>query len=220
MKVAFNGYKAMIRFMLLGGFVSMVVVSCKNDIETINAMTSDLRLPDITAYDFESVFNDSGLMKGRIVAPEANQYDKPEDPYIEFPQGLKVYLYDTAENLESYIEANYAIFYSEEEIWEIRNKVIGERLVTGEKLETDLLFWNQKEKRVYSDQFTKITNPDGVYYGENGFEADEDLSQYELFGARGVINVEEDQQPEGQHQENEMPETQRPQDPDNRLLEP
>lgn len=188
-----NGLKDMEKFMIWIFLACMLLGSCKNDIETINAMTSELKMPDITAYDFESVFNDSGLMKGKIVAPEADQYDRPEDPYTEFPQGLKVYLYDKEGNLESYIQANYAIYYSKDELWEVRNKVIGERIVTGERIETDLLFWNQNEKRVYSDQFTKITNPDGVYYGENGFEANEDLSQYELFGARGVINIEEEQ---------------------------
>ena len=195
MKGDFNDLKAMMKLMRWTVLLGMVLGSCKNDIETINAMTSGLNIPDVSGFDVEIIFHDSGWMKGRIVAAEANQFERIEEPYTEFPQGLKVYLYDKNENLESYIEANYAIFYQEDELWEVRNKVIGERLVTGEKLETDLLFWNQKEKRVYSDHFTKITNPDGVYYGEDGFEANEDLSQYELFGARGIINVQDDQLP-------------------------
>jgi len=131
----------------------------------------------------------------KIVAQEVDRYDRPDEPYIEFPLGLKVYMYDKYENLESYIQADYAIFYQKSELWEARNEVIAEKLVTGEKLETDLLFWNQEERRIYSDQFTRITNPDGVYYGDHGFEAHEDLSQWELFGARGMMNVDEEQIP-------------------------
>ena len=51
------------------------------------------------------------------------------------------------------------------------------------------MFWDQKEKRIYSDKFTRITNADGVFIGENGFEAEEDLSKWRLNGYSGKVNV-------------------------------
>ncbi|MBN2481752.1 MAG: LPS export ABC transporter periplasmic protein LptC [Bacteroidales bacterium] len=167
--------------------------SCKNDFETINALTSELKLPDLTGYDVEIVYHDSGMMQGRIITPELNRYDRVEEPYIEFPQGLKVYFYDGDLDVESYIQANYAIFNQKTELWEARNNVVAENLFTGEKLETDQLFWDQENRAVYSEKFSKITNKDGVFYGEDGFDANEDLTQLTLKGARGTAYVSEGQ---------------------------
>ena len=77
-------------------------------------------------------------------------------------------------------------------------QVMAENLVTGEKIETEQIFWDQKEKRIYSEKFSKVTNPDGVFIGENGFEADEDLSTLRLNGYSGKVTVRDN--PENMNQ--------------------
>ncbi|MBN1158868.1 MAG: LPS export ABC transporter periplasmic protein LptC [Bacteroidales bacterium] len=170
----------------------LVFFSCKNDFETINALTSELKIPDQTGFDVEIVYHDSGRMQGRIITPELNRFDRVEEPYIEFPQGLNVYFYNDDQDVESYIQANYAIFYQETELWEARDNVFAENLLSGEKLETDQLFWDQKNEKLYSEKFSKITNLDGVFYGEKGFDANQDLTQLTLKGARGTAIIDEE----------------------------
>lgn len=46
---------------------------------------------------------------------------------------------------------------------------------------------------IYSKVFTKITNVDGVYYGEEGFESDQDFDNYKLIGSSGTVNVEDEE---------------------------
>lgn len=169
--------------------VLVMAVSCKNDIETIQALTSESTLPDITGFNVEMSYTDSGTLKGKIIAPEVYQYNRREEPYNEFPKGMRAVFYDTNGKEVSYIKANYAIFYTKKELWEGRNEVFGENYETGEKIETDQIFWDQKEKRIYSDKFSKITNTDGVFTGENGFDADENLSSLRLNGYSGKITV-------------------------------
>jgi LPS export ABC transporter protein LptC len=167
----------------------LMVISCKNDIETIQALTSESTLPDVTGFNVEMSYTDSGTLKGKIIAPEVYQYNRREEPYNEFPKGMRAVFYDTNGKEVSYIKANYAIFYTKKELWEGRNEVFGENYASGEKIETEQLFWDQKEKRIYSDKFSKVTNVDGVFIGENGFEADEDLSPLRLNGYSGKVTV-------------------------------
>lgn len=170
-----------------------LLYSCKNDIETIQALTNELDLPAFSVYTIELSYTDSGRLKGKIIAPEVSQYVHTDDPYYEFPKGMKAIFYNKAGNPESYIQANYAIYYNNKQLWEARNKVLARNPAEGKKLETEQLFWNQKEKFIYSDKFTKVTNSDGIFIGENGFEAEEDLSKLKLKGYSGTATIRDKQ---------------------------
>jgi LPS export ABC transporter protein LptC len=201
MKTLCNIYQriAQIRLLFISVFVFGTFISCKNDIETINALTNELDLPDISGFNIEISYTDSGLLKGKIIAPEANDYSRKEEPFTEFPKGMKVLFYDLAGNPEAYIQAKYAIFFKKKQLWEARGQVLAENPGKKEKLETEQMFWDQKAKRIYSEKFATITNQNGVFYGENGFEAKEDLSKWWMKGYKGKINVRDDRTDEGQN---------------------
>lgn len=184
-------YKSLIlvRLFTLSVIIIWPMTACKNDIEMVKALTNELDLPDLSGFNIELTFTDSGILKGRITAPEVHQYLRREEPYYEFPQGMKTVFYDASGRPKSFIQAKYAIFYENRQLWEARNQVVAESPSEGKKLETEHMFWNQREKKVYSDNFTKMTNPNGVFTGEYGFEAQEDLSHWELKGLKGKVNV-------------------------------
>lgn len=178
----------------LTGFMVAALLSygCKNDIETIQALTSESNLPDVTGFQIEMQYTDSGFLKGKILAPEVLQYNKAEDPYNEFPQGMTAIFFDRAGNETSLIRANYAIYHTAKKLWEGRNGVYGENKISGEKIETDQIYWDQEAKRIYSDKFTKITRDDGIHVGEYGFDAEEDLSPLQLKGYSGKVTIQEE----------------------------
>ncbi len=166
--------------------------SCKNDIETIHALTREVSYPDVTGVNVEMQYTDSGYLKGKIIAPEVFQYNNVEEPYYDFTKGMTAIFYDRHGNETSYIKAKYAIYYTKKELWEGRQGVYGENKVTGEKIETELIFWDQNEKRIYSEKFTKITRQDGIHIGEYGFDAVEDLSTIQLRGYSGRVTIKEE----------------------------
>ncbi len=47
----------------------------------------------------------------------------------------------------------------------------------GEKFDTELLYWDQNKKRVYSDRRVRIEQPDQVIYAI-GFESNEQLTLF------------------------------------------
>jgi LPS export ABC transporter protein LptC len=169
----------------------MLSGACKNDYETIQALTTESNLPDVTGFDIEMAYTDSGILKGKIIAPEVLQYNQKEEPYYEFPKGMKTVFYDTNGIEVSYIQSNYGIYYIEKQLWEGRYHVVGQNYSTGERLETEQIFFDQQDNRIYSDKFTTITNADGVFTGENGFEAEGGLRNYRMRGYSGRVTVKD-----------------------------
>jgi LPS export ABC transporter protein LptC len=169
--------------------------SCKNDIEKINAFAEGLDLPDQSGNNINVEYTDTGKLQLRFITPEMKRYTRKDNPYYEFPKGIEVYFFDNNENVKSIITAKYSIYKETTQIWEARDSVVAKNIVTGERIDTEQLFWNQPKKFIYSTVFTKITNPDGVYFGERGFEASQDLSYYKLIGSRGSMLVKDEEIP-------------------------
>ena len=184
-----------INILLTGIFILM---SCENDIEKVKAFSSDQILPVQTGYDVEIAYTDSGILKSKIFAPELDRYTSGDEPYIEFPKGIRIVFYDENHHEKSFIRADYAIYYQKKELGEARNHVVAKNEQKGEELYTEVLFWDQKSDKVYSDTYSKIVNPDGTFYGENGFEANQDLSRWKLKKSKGTVNLKDEQQPDQQ----------------------
>jgi LPS export ABC transporter protein LptC len=170
--------------------LNLNLLSCRNDIKEIHELSNQIDLPTQSGKNIEVWYSDSGRIQLKFLSPQMSQYTKKEGgPYFEFPSGIEVFFYDTHGNPESKVTAGYAIYYDNKKLWEARDSVVARNLNTNEQLETEQLFWDLDKKLVFSTVFTKITNKDGVYYGENGFEATQDMKKYKLKGSSGTVNV-------------------------------
>ncbi len=169
-------------------------ISCENDIEKINALTNQLKLPDQSGKDIEMAYTDSGKLKIKFFAPEMHKYSKAEEPFTEFPQGIHVYFYDKSEKLESTINAKYAIYYQKKKLWEARNNVVAKNLKEKKELYTDQMYWDENTQKIYSHDFTKFVTKDGINYGEEGFVADQNLEKWKFIGSKGTIYVKDENQ--------------------------
>lgn len=194
-----SGFRIKISMQIVIPFIMSGIIlffaSCKNDIEEINLYSDKLDLPNQSGKNIIAEYTDTGKIQLRFVTPELKRYLRKEDPYYEFPQGIEVYFFDEMENLESIITAKYSIYKENTQIWEARDSVVARNIQTGERIDTEQLFWDQPKKFIYSNVFTKVTNADGVYFGERGFEAAQDLSYYRLIGSKGTVRVKDEEQP-------------------------
>jgi LPS export ABC transporter protein LptC len=180
-----------LKALLLSAATVILYGSCENDIATIKALNQEFNLPMQTGTNVEITYSDSGLVKIKLIAPELKRFSRENDPYYEFPKGLKVLFYQPDGKVESHIEADYALFFEKQELWEARNNVVAKNDRTREQPFTEHIFWNQKEETIYSDQYTKIINADGTFYGEKGFEARQDLTKWKLKRSKGTVNVKD-----------------------------
>ena len=97
--------------------------------------------------------------------------------------------FDTLFQIEASIEADTAYFYDKEELWKLMGNVHIQNL-KGEKFDTDLLYWDQRKGRVWSDQFIRIEQPDRIITGR-GFESNQEMTVYTIHKPEGIFYVDE-----------------------------
>ncbi|MEZ5072121.1 MAG: LPS export ABC transporter periplasmic protein LptC [Bacteroidales bacterium] len=176
--------------LLLAGTLAM---SCENDIERVNLLTGELEVPKVKGRSIEVLYSDSARVKVRILAPEFQQFPDAERPYLEFPKGMEVYFYDDSLNVESEIRSDYTIYYSKERLWHATGNVVAKRLDNGDNLNSEEMFWNEEEELIYSNSFTRVQNEDGTFYGKKGFTSHQSLSNWQLIGTSGTVNVQDEE---------------------------
>lgn len=164
----------------------VLATGCENDIEKVKLLTSRDVLPVESAEGLEIIYSDSAKVKAKITANELNRYTGIQN-YIEMPKGVKLEFYDDALRVTSTLTADYAIRKEGEMLVEAKKNVVvvNEK---NEKLNTEHLVWNERTKKIYSDEFVKITTADEIIYG-NGLEADQDFSSYKIKKIKGTINI-------------------------------
>ena len=180
----------------IGALLTLLLMSlnaCENDIEKIHKLSDEMDVPKISGKTIEVMYSDSAKVKVRILAASFRQFPDVDRPYMEFPEGLEVVFFDDSLEVESEIRADYAIYYTDERLWKATGNVVAKKLQSGDALFTEELFWNEEERFIYSNAFTKIQNKDGIFYGKNGFESHQDLNNWQLKGTSGTVNVPDEQ---------------------------
>ena len=173
---------------LLAQAFSSCIHKTNKELQTVEAQQE---MASFGAKDLHTVVTDSGFYKYEFETPQLSQYDNVEVPYIDFPVGLKFKMYgNKGKMIKTKIRCNNAKYYKDDALWELNNDV---EAVTEKNdiLNTEQLFWNTKEHRIYSDKFVKITTKNQIITGY-GFESDEKLSKYEIKHPGGEIEVDND----------------------------
>ena len=139
------------------------------------------------ATDVSSLISDSGLTRYRLKAKIWEVYGEAEEPHWYFPEGLYVEKFDTLFRTEASIVADTAYYYEKKGLWELIGNVRVENL-QDEHFDTNHLFWDQKEEKVYSDEYMRIEQTDRIVTGI-GFESNQNMTQYKIFNSQGIFPV-------------------------------
>jgi LPS export ABC transporter protein LptC len=169
----------------------LIIISCENDIEVIKSFSQNTLMPRQSMIDAEIIYTDSGRVQLMITAPEIHYFNETSEQYTEFPYGVFTEFFDRDENVESQLSSKYAIYYTDKELWEAKDSVVVINQA-GEILNTEQLFWDERNKIIYSNSFVKVTRPDEVIMGE-GFEADETFSRWKIKKIQGTIYIHDEQ---------------------------
>lgn len=170
--------------------LAAMFTSCENDIRKVNLVTaSDSIIPASTVKNIDLIRSVSGKVVLELTAPLLITYEG-DNPYSEFPKGLKIVFYDSLMNETSQLTADYGINYEKRKIMEARNNVVVVNNRKHEQINTEQLIWNQVTRKISSDKFVKITTPEKVILAE-GFESDETMEVYTMKKLRGTIFVNE-----------------------------
>lgn len=170
--------------------VYILISSCSsNKPEEIQAITNREEIPSLIYEEFESVLTDSGYVTHKFITPELLRYDRKKEPYMDFPKGLHVIMYQKNGEIDAQIKCRNAINYEKKGLWELNIDVeaINQK---GEVLNTEQLFWDTKTKKIYSDKFVTITQGENIYTGTK-FEADENMDNWIIHNMQGDFEFDE-----------------------------
>ncbi|MBQ3607152.1 MAG: LPS export ABC transporter periplasmic protein LptC [Bacteroidales bacterium] len=162
--------------------VAFVVYSCKGKLaeaEAINLGETPVQKVD----DMFIVQTENSIIQLRAEAPLMERYENDSLSYELFPKGISVFGYTEEGLLETEILADNArhLKYKDgRETWEAFGNVVVKNLMNQETMETDTLYWDQKNERIYTHCYVRMYSPDGFAQGY-GMESDQRARDTELF---------------------------------------
>ena len=159
--------------------------------EKIGAVKDRKKMPMISAKKITTVISDSGVTRYRIVTDKMEIFDRASEPYWDFPKGIYFERFAPDLSIDANFRSNIARYYERKKLWEFKDKVKAINL-NGDMFETDLIYWNEAEHKIYSDQFIRITRSSGVTTGV-GFDADESFTKWRILNPTMDMYVKKDE---------------------------
>ncbi|MDR1415217.1 MAG: LPS export ABC transporter periplasmic protein LptC [Odoribacteraceae bacterium] len=148
----------------------LALAACKTDINEINKIMNRDNMPDMSGETMKMWYTDSARLKYHVTTPRYDKYDREDKKYEEFPRGLHVISYDTAGLEVGTLASKYARRVENQNLWEIRDSVVVTN-AEGNKLETQLLFWDMDKDWIYAPQPVRLTAGAHIRVGHAGCES-------------------------------------------------
>ncbi len=171
---------------LLGAFL---LLSCTNDLDKIKKITFDPNAPNEVSKNMTIYFADSGYAKLNIFAVHAETYSKPN--LTKLKDSLKVDFFDEHGVITTTLTAKYGEVDNETGKMYVKDSV---RLVNhAEKrtMYTKILYWNQSDSTIYTNENVKLVSPKGVAYGTS-LKAKQDFTSYKITNPVGNYEFNQD----------------------------
>ena len=165
----------MLKMIATASAVAFVVYSCKSKIQQADDI-------DLSAYpvqvvnDMFVVQSENGLLQMRMEADLMERYQNDSVSYEIFPEGFAVYGYNEEGLLETEITSDNArhekFDKNDVETWAAFGNVVVKNVINKETMETDTLYWDRKNEKIYTDCYVKMFSPKGFMQGY-GMESDQ-----------------------------------------------
>ena len=144
--------------------------------------------PTMATTDVVTMISDSGYTRYRVATPLWQMFEDCDSPYWRFPHGLELDQYDLSMQPESHIECDSAVYFSQRRLWRLDGRVMMVNTLRDSFL-TEQLFWDQLQRRMYSDSFIHIVRTDRIIEGY-GFSSNEQITAYTVNRPTGIFPVE------------------------------
>lgn len=175
----------------------MLVMGCSGDSKMTTADAVEGEMPGMVTRDVTMVISDSGVTRYRAVAPLWISYMfKADEEYQYFPEGIRLdrvdstfTVGDTIFTSRGRIVADTAYNYEKKQQWHLIGNVRISNAV-GEKFETEDLWWDMRQHKVYSDTLIHIERPDSTIIEGYGFKSNDDFTKYSLSRTSGIFHVQ------------------------------
>lgn len=144
--------------------------------------------PMVESFDVETMVSDSAIIKLRIKGARRLTFQNGD---LEYPEGVYIEFYDETSKVTSTITANRGYYVKSDNIYKVEEDVEVVNFQTGEKLNSEELFWDPRTEKVYTEKFVNITTQTKIIKGV-GLTASQDFSNYQIGKITGEIYLEDE----------------------------
>ena len=147
-----------------------------------SCLLSSCKDPEPVVFDFEQVpiqvVHDMQILQSgkgettmRMTAPLMQRFnfykDSVQQSYELYTEGFHVDAYAENGQLETTITAQQArhVTTQGQESWSAFGDVVVINHIKGERMETDTIYWNKEEQRIYTDCYVRLTSDSGLMQG-------------------------------------------------------
>jgi len=169
-----------------------IFVSCGNKLHSTDTVVSR----DTPVQVVDSIYatkSENGRQVFRMTSARMEKYKISDTlSYEDFSGGFFVYGYNEDGFLETEIVSEKArhTTLEKDEKWSAFGNVVIKNLLKGETIETDTLYWDHKEQKIWTLCYVRLTSPQGFMQGF-GMESDEMARNAELlrpFNSYGIVD--------------------------------
>lgn len=173
---------------IVAALVVSIFIGCESNFKEVQKINYSEFIPGGDADNVNLKYTDSGLIKLVLVSPKMLDYSNVSFPFTEFPVGVDLTLYD-AKGQTTNIKAKYAISYGVTNIIDLQGKV---KIASqqGQTLETEQLFYDQKNQWFFTEKKFKFTDLKGVSNGQ-GIDFSKDFKVINSQKITGELESEE-----------------------------
>lgn len=181
--------KHIINYIAIISLVAMFF-SCVNSAKQVRDLLADENKPIGIAKNISHKFKDSGKVTNKLKTPLLYDFsNRKEHPYSEFPKGIKIVSIDKNGKDSTTITSDYAISYNKTAISELKGDVVIINHTEGSKLQTNQLFWDQKQTYVFTEDGFRLLTKRGDTINGFGFESRQDLTKWVAKDITGKVVV-------------------------------
>lgn len=169
--------------------LAITLFACESNYQNVKRLSLSDGAPIAEGKDINFKYTDSGKLVTNLLAEKLLDYSNLEFPYKEFPNGIEVHFWDK-DGKKNTVTADYAIQFDKSSLVDLRKNVV---VITADSvvLKANQLYWDQKNKWVFTDQPYQIKFKDGSYNdGAVGFDSSEDFTTFLSRKNQGVQLVD------------------------------
>lgn len=169
---------------LLG--TALLFLSC-SDTDTKPLGEINRNFADRTIQNAFLVRKDSGKVRMELRSPLIEEFTMIDSPYTIMKKGLNVKFWNSTNPKPNFLKADWAKIKSKINFYEGKGNV---EMINndGDTLRTNHIFWDNKNRRIFTKDTVTIKRIDGtINISNNGLEATEDFKEFTFFANHGVI---------------------------------
>ncbi len=144
--------------------VLTLILGCESNFKEVQKSNFSEFVPSGEADKINLKYTDSGRITAILISPKMKEYASVDFPFTEFPKGIDVTLYDK-KGKRTFIKSDYATSYKLTNIIDLEGDVVIQS-EDGQMLETNQLYFDQKNEWFFTNKRFTFTDPKGVSYGK------------------------------------------------------